>query len=158
MKHAPFILAAALAGILASCERSQPIDPERPAGISAVAAKPGDDLIITGTPEEALLIIHSETGIGRATITRGDRAWPDRLVLRLHLRDLEGLELNNGMWRADSFLGNGPTIDARHLDIVMRVDCPIARNGEVIEVIVPELFLDDDQPELHIQWVDYYRN
>jgi hypothetical protein len=159
MKCAPFILAAIMAGMLPGCDApTVDVTLERPAS---------DSVTVASTPAETVLTFHSEMGIGRATITPVDDAWPDRLVLRLHLKALEGIDLNNGQWRLNSFLGAdlavpyapvgrqpGPMYDGSD----PTVDLVITRAGEVIEVIIPELFLDDDRPELRVQWVDYYRN
>lgn len=126
----------------------------------------GDRAAIATTPTETVVTIHSERGVGRATITPVGATWPEQLILRLHLRNLEGIDLSNGLWRLNSFLGadlavpyapvgraGGPRYDGSD----PTVNLPITRDGEMIEVVVPELFLDDAYPELYIQWVDYYR-
>jgi hypothetical protein len=121
---------------------------------------------MTSTREATVLEGRSEAGIGRAPITPSGSRWPGRRVLRFHLQDLEGIEMDNGRWKLGSFLGSdtavpyvpaGPEEAASPEGTDPTVDLPVTRDGEVIQVVVPSLLLDERYPELRIQWVDFYR-
>lgn len=83
--------------------------------------------------------IASTGGIGRATLERGGR-WPQALILRLHLKGLEGLELVAG---TDTLRVSRPSAEA-----------PPTTGW--YEVPVPASLLEGE-PALDVAWVDFYR-
>ncbi len=83
--------------------------------------------------------IASTRGIGRATLEREGR-WPGALILRLHLKGLEGLELMAG---TDTVRVSRPSSDG-----------PPAAGW--YEVPVPASLLEGHQA-LEVAWVDFYR-
>ena len=125
----------------------------------------GDTVEILHEPGRVVLDIHSEMGIGKATITPADH-WPERLVLRLHIRNLEGLTLRNSRVEVSSFLRSEPEVDYYRRNEsggfdrrspAGKVRVEIRRVGDYIEAVVPSLVLEDPADPLWIQWVDYYR-
>ena len=125
----------------------------------------GDTVEIIHEPEQVVLDIRSEMGIGKATITPADR-WPERLVLRLHIRNLEGLTLQNSEVEVSSFLGSEPEVDYHRRNEsggfdrrrpAGKVTVEIQWVDDYIEALVPPLLLEDPTDPLWIQWVDYYR-
>ena len=125
----------------------------------------GDTVEILHEPGQVVLGIHSEMGIGKATITPVDR-WPERLVLRLHIRNLEGLTMMNSEVEVSSFLRCEPDVEYCRRDESGgwnrqspggKVRVEIRRVDDYIEAVVPPLVLEDPTDPLWIQWVDYYR-
>ena len=125
----------------------------------------GDTIEIIHEADQVVLDIRSEMGIGKATITPVDR-WPERLVLRLHIRNLEGLTLRNSRVEVSSFLRSEPDVEYYRRDEsggfdrrspAGQVTVEIQRADDYIEAVVPPLVLEDPTDPLWIQWVDYYR-
>ena len=125
----------------------------------------GDTVEIVHEPDRVVLDIHSEMGIGQATVTPVG-PWPEHLVLRLHIRNLEGLTLRNSRVEVSSFLRSTPEVDYFRRDEsggfdrrspAGKVTVEIRRVGDYIEALVPPLVLEDPAAPLWIQWVDYYR-
>jgi len=70
----------------------------------------GDTVAILHEPGQVVLDIHSKMGIGKATV-KPVGPWPERLVLRMHIRNLEGLTLMNSRVEVSSFLRSGPEVE-----------------------------------------------
>ena len=125
----------------------------------------GDTVEIIHEPGQVVLDIRSEMGIGKATITPVGH-WPERLVLRLHIRNLEGLTMMNSRVEVSSFLRSQPDVDYYRRDEsggfgrrspAGQVTVEIRRVDDYIEALIPSLVLEDPTDSLWIQWVDYYR-
>ncbi len=118
------------------------------AGLSACGSGPVPQVTRQSTDARVTVVdlgdtvqvdIASPTGIGRATLQR-EGQWPRVLVLRLHLKGLEGLELVAG---TDTVRVSRPTSDAPP---------PAGWN----EVPVPSSLLGGHEA-LEVAWVDFYR-
>ncbi|MHC4985389.1 MAG: hypothetical protein ACYTFO_04450 [Planctomycetota bacterium] len=125
----------------------------------------GDTVEIIHEPGQTVLDIHSEMGIGKATITPAGQR-PERLVLRLHIRNLEGLTMMNSQVEVSSFLRSQPEVEYYRRNEsggfdrrspAGKVTVEIQRVDDYIEAVVPPLMLEDPTDPLWIQWVDYYR-
>jgi len=134
-------------------------------GLEIDVPRAGDTVEIIPEPDQTVLDIRSEMGIGKATITPVG-GWPERLVLRLHIRNLEGLTLRNSAVEVASFLRSVPDVDYYRRDEsgsfdrrspAGKVTVEIRRVDDYIEAVVPPLLLEDPTDPLWIQWVDYYR-
>lgn len=126
----------------------------------------GDTVAIVHEPGQVVLDIHSRMGIGKATVKPVGQ-WPERLVLRMHIRNLEGLTLMNSQVEVSSFLRSEPDVDYYHRNEsggfdrrspAGKVTVEIRRVDDYIEAVVPPLVLADPTDPLWFQWVDYYRN
>lgn len=104
-----------------------------------VEQSPDARVLVVELPHTVRVEVRSRTGIGRATLERNG-AWPGRLVLRLHLAGLEGLELVAG---TDTVRHSVPTSDG------------LPPSGW-FEVEVPPGLLAG-RSRLAVQWVDVYR-
>jgi hypothetical protein len=138
--------------------------PQGPVSLTVTPEKSADNAIISGDDAQMVVEFHSPSGIGRAKIVAEDGNWPDALILRFHLKDLEGIELNTSEYHFKGFLGGTERViyygrDANGTpdpsDMPGQVPLPIERNGDTIDVVIPMELLTDDT--LQLQWIDYYR-
>ena len=165
MKHLIPILTLIAIVILPACDDPHFLDPNGPVALTATPEKEDDKVVVKGDGLETLIEFHSPSGIGRATIAAQGGRWPNALILRFQLRDLEGFELNTGKYHLQSFLGANSRVSYVELDwrgkpkpsdIEGEVDLPIHQHDGVIDVRVPVDLLT--KPAFTIQWVDFYRN
>jgi hypothetical protein len=118
--------------------------------LAACGSRPGAPVVLEQSADARLLVVElpdtvrvevqSPRGIGRATLRRDGARWPGHVVLRLHLKGLEGLELVAG---SDTVRRSEPTSAG-----------PPASGW--YEVEVPQELLTGEA-ELRVQWVDFYR-
>jgi len=122
--------------------------------------------------------IHSPSGIGRATIHR--ESWPDHVSLRLYLRGLEGLALENGSvaLKASVLSHSGHRRLLRVVDQgqekAVEDDSPfrteirafdaagkpiegLPGEGGYFEMILPRALFEAKPQSLCIGWIDFYR-
>jgi len=155
----PFCAACLL--LVAACQRAV----VRPA-LSVTTTRKGDKVEIVTAGNQSVLLVTSELGIGQATVKASNGVWPERLVLRFYLGDLEGLTLTNSRIHMSSFLGaSGQTLYYAK-DNAGRVDrsapaghiyLTIVKQPTYIDVIVPALMLQNNTPSFQFEWVDWYR-
>ena len=62
-----------------------------------ITTKRDDDKTeVTVRNDKAVISVHSPVGISQAVIERNSEQWPDTVILRLHLKGLEGLKISKG--------------------------------------------------------------
>ncbi len=117
--------------------------------------------------------IRSPGGIGRVRLTPAAGAWPGRIVLRLHLRTLEGITFRQGELEIRGGIQSypphrvhggrrrggreepGPPPAIRPLGPSGK-PAAVPLDGGRIEVDVPGDLLRDPRP-IEVQWIDAYR-
>src|SRR3990172_4281039 len=71
--------------------------PETPAPVFRVSAEgDGNELTVNTEGETTIVEVHSESGIGSATIELVSGGFPEDIVLRLHVQGLEKFQLSYG--------------------------------------------------------------
>src|SRR4051812_34644539 len=55
-----------------------------------------DTVEVEATKERTVFVVKSPSGISHASVGRLDGDWPKAVVLRLHLKGLEGFQVTNG--------------------------------------------------------------
>tara|TARA_Y100001960_G_scaffold198179_1_gene207401 strand:- start:370 stop:984 length:615 start_codon:yes stop_codon:yes gene_type:complete len=107
--------------------------------------------------------IRDQFGIGSGTIQRVARAWPGKILVRLHLGGLEGFSLTVGKkvlarteLKVRMLDSKGKPLPGRYLVK------PAGPNGSkriegYYEVAVPARILTADVKEIKLNWVDFYR-
>jgi len=153
-------------------------------GISVTAENPGEQIIITEQPGEALIDIYSPSGIGGAAVEFPENNIPDLVTIRLYLKGLEeflfdydNTHITASVSSQDSDLvlqtvrkDDPQASDAQSitptssywLDITIVSDYP---SGEInipledgyFQVSAPQDFLDGDYPRFELHWIDFYR-
>jgi hypothetical protein len=117
----------------------------RPSIIPSVE-QDNDAILLEQTPNQLLVRIHSEDGIGSGTLTRTGETWPQSVTLRLFVKELEGIRLSNGSIEIASFRTDpSPTAPI------------ITQKENWIDVEVPSALLNTHPEFLQIHWVDFYR-
>lgn len=134
-----------------------------------------------GTTASAVFDLDSPSGIGRLTIQPTGGKWSRNVTLRLHLRGLEHVQLDNGTHTIISESLRGPKpratyvtksgerakqrqqneVDSKHamflpirwIEANPRTDRPAGH----FEIRVPAAFLKDAPQELHVRWIDFHR-
>lgn len=139
-----------------------------------------DRIEVLSENAQVTLNVRSSFGIGRAVIERTG-SWPDRFVVRLHLKGLEKLGITAGDTSVHASVGfrdakiqqrvwlndaeTNPLNDAHPCWVSVRVlnvegqpasDLPL-KDG-FFEIVVPQKLLVDNPQSISIEWIDFYRN
>ncbi len=176
----PFAALLALAAVAQGAEPAQQKANEAVA-LEAKCEKEGDAVKVTVEGGRTILSVTSKGGIGRATIERKAERWPDEVILRLHLRGLESLNIAAGDLRLStscpSFKGTtrlyrvskegdeGLRLDKDSpywMDIqVFGLDGKpikgLPRDGGWFEMKLPKGLLGDQVKVVTLRWIDFYR-
>ena len=98
--------------------------------------------------------VKSGSGIGSGSIKLKEGNWPKKVLVRLHLRGLEGFSVSNGkktIQRSDLNVRmldpEGNLLEGKYL----------LKNKGYYEAIVPSSLLGPEVREIQIRWVDFYR-
>lgn len=139
--------------LLAAC---QPV--RQPPALTMTLAKDEDAAQVRWQEEAAVVDIYSPSGIGAATV-----AWPGdlpggALVLRLHLKGLEGLQVAGGDRQAALAVDNAPPyavrVEGEAADPqVLGID--VRRGDGVFTVRLDQSWLQGG--DLEVRWIDFYR-
>jgi len=162
-------VAVAVAAVALACLRNASLaaEPDRQTDSNQPAVKvklaAGADSARLRHDQGALVVeVRSKRGIGRLSLVRNGKAWPQSVALRIDIAGLEGLTLDDGRWRLRSFLG------ARRVEVIKSPPgrkageklpaIPIRRLGKrLIEIRLPAALLAPASKEVHVAWVDFYR-
>jgi len=127
---------------------AKPAAPAAPAAALKVellgAHKETDRVQTAAEGDKVVLEVFSDSGIGQAEVARPAAGWPAALVIRLHLKGLEGFHVSNGR--------------ATHKDRLNRDGDP-RRDPKTgaIDMTVPPALLDQGVAKLTFDWIDFYR-
>ncbi len=97
---------------------------------------------IRATQDQVTFHIESERGIGKGSIKLVTGQWPARVILKLHLKDLEGLDISTGSNKIE-----------RH---ELKATKHESDTASFFEVELPNEFLIGAN-QFELQWVDFYR-
>jgi len=144
---------------------------ERPP-LSVVLTKPGDVAAVTEEAGRTVIVVTSESGIGRMTISARGR-WPKDVTLRLRYRGdhpfktLEGFEMTSSRLQIRSnsgqsgkvpfFLaGDDGTFPRNDLEPSGWLRMEFKPNDKMLEIQFPANLWRDEK-DVHVQWIDFYR-
>lgn len=121
--------------------------------VSYLQGKKGE-IKVTSTTTKSVIEISSEFGIGGGAVKLIDGSWPEILIVRLHLKGLEGFTVSNGKMEIDksdllvqAYDKNGNTFEHKYL---------MDKKG-YYEVLLPGSLFAEGTSEIKIHWVDFYR-
>lgn len=112
-----------------------------------------------GPPSAPVLTVTSPGGIGGATLTKAaDAAWPDSLMVELHLDALEGfvLQTETEHYRLEVTGGDVLTEPANQRVLHMNSFAAI-KEGKKFNLSIQLRQLAEPATEIRLEWVDYYR-
>ncbi len=151
---------------------------EEPRGLEAILSPDDGKIAITREQDRALVTIHSERGIGKAVLKRLGEKWPGQITLRIHLSGLESFKLTTPSTRLSwSVSSHGQqesmvTLLEESNETALRPDHELYSPITIVpkkakiplpqeayfEIVLPAPLLKADEPELQLQWIDFYRN
>lgn len=157
---------------------SQPGGP--PARFAVTTRKADDTVAVGGDQDRTTFDVKSPSGISRAVIGRAGDAWPKAVVVRLHLKGLEGLKVTAGAVAVGAAAGERDgrlevrqwapgkdetplaADDPRRLAVRAlgkdgRAAAGLPPDGGHFEVTLPPALLRDNPKSLTVEWIDFYR-
>ena len=155
-----YVFCVALTLTLAGCATGQ-----YDRTITATLQKTEDALVVTPREEGSTVSITSESGIGRATLTRAGKSWSPSILIRLKLNNLESFRMSNGNIRFRTSMKSPAQIPYWKIgkkgkpphspDGTLKV--PVRRTGEWFEIHVPSEMIQGNPKELYLGWVNEFR-
>lgn len=153
----------------------------RPPAFNIVTPKSSDRLTVNVTGAETALDIFSETGIGGAEVRLTAGSFPEKMLLRLHLKGLEELRVSyrdqtllasvfssgereirqsRGVARGDSLEWEILKPGSRYwMEIrIVSGDSRIPLTEGYFEVQLPRFFREDKISRFSLRWIDFYRD
>ena len=127
--------------------------------------KPEDSASVTSAATSTVIAVTSKSGIGGGRIVRGEPQWPARLVVRLDLKGLESLRMDNGAIHIDTSL-KGPAKTpywktgksqrpAEQPDGTMELR--VTQSEGHVEVVVPKEMTEGNREAINVAWIDFFR-
>lgn len=145
-----------------------------------ISTKRSEDRIeIVEGKQVATLIVHSPSGIGKATIERLDDAWPEKLLLRFPFRGLESLKISAGKLKLNASVSShdgtvrvwkddleDKLLDAKSpyslkiqiLDRKGNATQKLPLHEGVIQIELPKNLLENAPATFQVEWIDFYRS
>ena len=147
--------------LLVSCGGiSAGAQPEQPAFI-VITKNPDDRVDIQYENGTALIDIQSPTGIGSAALELESGEMPENMILRLHLKGLEGFRLVSGQDQISASGVENQALLSAGQESPLQPGHPLwveIQPGEgYFEVTVPRQFIQDAGTIFEIEWIDFYR-
>lgn len=145
------------------------------ARLKASCRRPESRIQFSQAEESTVLEIHSPFGIDRATITRLQDEWPNKMLVRLYLKGLSSFKVGNDTvtieWsssaedrthRVTLWQGNQEmslTEDDPYFTRVRIAGGPggMPPGDSYFEVPLPARLLKDNPAKITLQWIDFYR-
>jgi hypothetical protein len=138
-----------------------------------------DKVEVTVEKDKAVISVRSPFGISQAVIERTGEKWPDKVILRLHLKGLENLKVTNGKVTLEAEVSsqngklrqwkdgkeNSP-LDAEspywmQIRLVGKDGKPVKAiplNDGYFEIKLPKAVFEGNPPSITVNWIDFYRN
>ena len=136
----------------------------------AVAAEgEGNQLTVSVEGETVVLDVHSQRGIGNATVELTSGAPPKNIVIRLHLKGLEEFRLSYGQRVIAAQVSSGDNSIAQSVvspngdeqaitnDSLFWMNIGIVAGQGYFEIRLPKDVLREGRRSFAIRWVDFYR-
>ncbi|MFO1004096.1 MAG: hypothetical protein U0936_27580 [Planctomycetaceae bacterium] len=144
-----------------------------------ITTKRDDDKTeVTFSNDKAVISVRSPVGISQAVIERNSEQWPDTVILRLHLKGLEGLKISNGKITLEAAVsthdGTVRLWEDGNEDSPFDSGSPywteirlISKDGKPIkgvplddgyfEMQLPGALFEGNPKSITINWIDFYR-
>ncbi len=145
-----------------------------------ITTKRSDDRVeVKSQDDKTLFVIRSPFGISNATVERITEQWPDKVVIQMRLKGLEGFKLSSGdikleasvsshdvsvrLWKdgqEDSPLDSKSPywLEIKILDSDGKPTKAIPLKDGSFEMQLSKRFFEDNPKSFKVEWVDFYRN
>lgn len=141
-----------------------------PPEISITTAAESDEIVLSfrqneaGASWSAVLDLTSPTGIGSGRVSLMAGAWPEPVLLRLHLAGLEELTLKTGEAVVQLSISSVPERTLRQVDAAGQSLSPasplwldVSLGDGYFDVLLPPDLLASAGGAFEIRWIDFYR-
>jgi hypothetical protein len=177
MKYLPVHTSLLMCLFLVSCA-SQPARAQDSLPEFRVAVKNSNDKItVLDEDSRTVIDIHSDFGIGSASLELVSGSMPTIILLRLHLKGLEDFQLISPQTTIAASFSTGEVFNVINQRVVssnterplfiidplwMNIDI-VSANQDIpvdegyFEIVVPEKFLRNAGNSFEIKWIDFYR-
>lgn len=135
--------------------------------------KNGDGYVSRQESDHALIVVTTETGIGRMTLSPKDAIWPKDVTIRLRyskprpFKTLEGFEMTSSRMQVRGNSGDSgkvpfflATDDGKFgrddLNPSGWLKLEFKPHGDDLDIVFPS-HLWRDEKEVQFQWIDFYR-
>ena len=153
-----------------------PVGQEHGSSFTIETNKSEDRVEMKREGDSATLVVFSQSGIGRATITTTSGNWPTTVILHLHLAGLEHLAISTGKVKLTgsvlSHSGNTARLsltedgsgEERELETTIKVfdangkpTAGLPGKGGHFEITLPKSLMSSQPKCLELEWIDFYR-
>jgi hypothetical protein len=176
----PVLHAALIALSLFSQPDGQDVPDTPPAGFKITTRRADDAVAVRSDQGRTVVTVKSPFGISQAVLERLGEAWPEAMVLRLHLKGLSSFRASNGTATLDAAVSlqegrtrvriwkdgkeNSPLDEHSPfwMDIhIVGGDGRPARELPLkdgyFEVTLPRVFFEGSPRSITLNWIDFYR-
>ena len=132
------------------------------------ARRKSDTVTVEATKERTVFVVKSPAGISHASIERLDEGWPKSVVLRLHLKGLEGFQVTNGKVTREAAVSSQEKPPKVRLWKDGKEDDPLTEKspfwtdilivGGTFEIALPKAFFEGSPKTITLHWIDFYRD
>ena len=141
------------------------------------ARKDGDSIDVQMDKGKATIVVKSPSGISAGTIERQEESWPEKVVVRMHLKGLESFKVSNGKVTLDVAVSGqvkvrqwkdgkeGDELDAKS-NYWMDVSA-IGADGKptkqlplqqgYFEIALPKAFFEGNPKSIDLKWLYFLR-
>jgi hypothetical protein len=132
-----------------------------------------DDAVTVQTDKERMtIVVHSPSGISQAIVEPLEEAWPQSIILRLHLKGLESFRASNGTVALDAAVSSqdgkvriwkdgkedAPLDEKSPFWLPIRVVGEgKAANGRYFEIALPRALFAGNPKAITLAWIVFYR-
>jgi hypothetical protein len=153
----------------------------QPAKFKITTKRKDDSVVVKAEKGKTVFAVKSPFGISKAVIERQKAAWPKAVVLRLHLKGLDGFRASNGKVTLHAAVsGQDGKVKVR-LWKDGKKDAPLGQKSPLwtairivgsdgkpakalplkdgyFEMALPKAFFKGNPKSITLNWIDFYRN
>ena len=148
---------------------------EKPQQFRISTKRETDAVEVQSEKDKTVFAVNSPFGIGQAVIEKTGEKWPAAVVVRLHLKGLEGFRASNGQVQLEAAASSQNEKSPIRLWKDGKEDEPLdskspywmeiriirgSRTGAAthFEMQLPRAFLEDQPKSITLRWIDFYRS
>jgi hypothetical protein len=177
MKYLVFHMGLLMCLFLSSCASRNASAQDSKPEFRVTVKNQDDKITILDENSRTVIEIHSDFGIGSASLTLVSGTMPDTLLLRLHTQGLEEFQLISAQVTLDASVPSGEAgqpvgerIVSSALEYPILPGHPLWMRVEVVaenknipldegyfEITIPREFLRNAGASFEVRWIDFYR-